>query len=200
MGNARTNQVLEITKRFGVVRPRDLDAAGLPRVYLSRLHDRKLIQRVGRGLYMATDLEVTENHTLAEACKRVPNGIVCLLSALQYHRISTQSPFEIWMAIDRKARLPLVDRPAMHFVRFSGRALVEGIEEKQIEGVTVKVYNPAKTVADCFKYRNKIGIDVALEALRNCLRTKKCSADELSYYAKVCRVEKIMKPYLEAIL
>ena len=199
MEQERIKKVLEIVRRLGVLRPRDLDAYGLPRIYLNRLHDRNLLHRVGRGLYVVADLEATEHHTLAEACKRVPHGVLCLLSALQYHGLTTQSPFEVWMAIERKARLPMVNRPVMRFVRFSGRALTEGIEEKQIEGVAVKVYNPAKTVVDCFKYRNKIGLDVALEALRDCFRIRKCTMDELSYYAQVCRVEKVMKPYLEAI-
>ena len=200
MKQERIKQVLEITRGLGVLRPRDLDAYGLPRMYLSRLHDRNLLRRVGRGLYVTADLEATERHTLAEACKRVPHGVLCLLSALQYHGLTTQSPFEVWMAIERKARLPLVTRPAMRFVRFSGRALTEGLEEKQIEGVVVKVYNPAKTVVDCFKYRNKIGLDVALEALRDCFRMRKCTMDKLSYYAQVCRVAKVMRPYLEAIV
>ena len=183
-----------------MLRPRDLDAYGIPRVYLSRLHDRNLLLRVGRGLYVTADLEATEHHTLAEACKRVPHGVLCLLSALQFHGLTTQSPSEVWMAIERKARLPLVTRPAMRFVRFSGSALTEGIKDEQIEGVTIKVYNPAKTVIDCFKYRNKIGLDVALEALRDCLRTRKCTIDELTYYAQVCRVAKVMRPYLEAVV
>ena len=200
MEQERIKQVLEITRSLGVLRPRDLDDYGIPRMYLSRLHDRNLLHRVGRGLYVVADLEATEHHTLAEACKRVPHGVLCLLSALQYHGLTTQSPFEVWMAIERKARLPIVTRPVMRFVRFSGRALTEGVEEKQIEGVAAKVYNPAKTVVDCFKYRNKIGLDIALEALRDCFRTRKCTIDELSYYAQVCRVEKVMKPYLEAVV
>ena len=200
MERERIKQILEIARRLGVLRPRDLDTYGLPRVYLSRLHERSLLRRVGRGLYVTADLEATEHHTLAEACKRVPHGVLCLLSALQYHELTTQSPFEVWMAIDRKARLPLVIRPAMRFVRFSGRALTEGVEEKQIEGVVVKVYNPAKTIVDCFKYRNKIGLDVALEALRDCFRMQKCIMDDLSYYAQVCRVAKVMRPYLEAVV
>ncbi len=199
MKQERIKQVLEIARSLGVLRPRDLDTYRLPRVYLSRLHNRNLLRRVGRGLYVIADLEATEHQTLAEACKRVPHGVICLLSALQYHGMTTQSPFEVWMAIERKARLPLVTRPAMRFVRFSGRALTEGVEEKQMEGVVFKVYNPAKTVIDCFKYRNKIGLDISLEALRDCFRMRKCTMDELSYYAQICRVAKVIRPYLEAI-
>jgi len=168
-------------------------------VYLQRLCEQGLLRRVGRGLYLSADAELTEHHTLAEACKRAPPGVICLLSALRFHELTTQAPFEIWMAIDKKAWRPRADWPVMRFVRFSGAALTEGIEEHRIEGVTVKVYAPAKTVADCFKYRNKIGLDVALEALRDCLRQRKCSNDDLWRYAKICRVGNVMKPYVEAV-
>lgn len=194
----RTTQILEIAKRLGVLRPRDLDAYGISRVYLQRLNERGLLQRVGHGLYMLADASVTEHHTLAEACKRVPHGVVCLLSALRFHDLTTQSPHTVWMAIDRKAWLPRVEYPAINFVRFSQIALSEGVEEHQVEGVVVRVYNPAKTVVDCFKYRNKIGIDVALEALRDCRRQRKCTGDQLWHYGHICRVLRIMKPYLEA--
>ena len=198
MKQNRTKQVLTIVKKTGVLRPRDLDRYNIPRVYLQRLYDQQQLSRVGRGLYTLPDAKVTEHHTFAEACKRVPHGTLCLLSALRFHNLTTQAPFEAWMAIDEKAWLPKVDYPAIRFVRFSGRALTEGIEEQRIEGVTVRVYNPAKTVVDCFKYRNKIGIDVAIEALRDCLKQRKCTVDKLWYYGQICRVTKVMKPYLEA--
>jgi predicted transcriptional regulator of viral defense system len=124
--------------------------------------------------------------------------VVCLLSALQFHDLTTQAPFQVWLAIDRKAWLPKEPRLPIRIVRFSGPALEKGIEEHIIEGVSVKVYNPAKTVADCFKYRNKIGLDVALEALRDCRRERKCTNYDLWEYAKICRVANVMKPYLEA--
>ncbi|KPL09156.1 transcriptional regulator [candidate division BRC1 bacterium SM23_51] len=199
MAQTRTQQILRIANRKGVLRPRDLDRFGIPRVYLQRLCEQGLLRRVGRGLYLSADAELTEHHTLAEACKRAPHGVICLLSALRFHELTTQAPFEIWMAIDKKAWRPRADWPVMRFVRFSGAALTEGIEEHRIEGVTVKVYAPAKTVADCFKYRNKIGLDVALEALRDCLRQRKCSNDDLWRYAKICRVGNVMKPYVEAV-
>ena len=191
--------ILRIVDRKGVLRPRDLDPFGIPRVYLQRLCEQGLLRRVGRGLYLSANAELTEHHTLAEACRRVRHGVVCLLSALRFHELTTQAPFEIWMAIDGKAWRPRADWPVMRFVRFSGAALTEGIEEHRIEGVTVKVYTPAKTVADCFKYRNKIGLDVALEALRDCRQQRKCSNDDLWRYAKICRVANVMKPYLEAV-
>ena len=194
----RTQRILEIVGEAGVLRPRDLDPHGIPRIYLSRLCERGLLDRVGRGLYVLPDADVSEHHTLAEACKRVPHGVVCLLSALRFHGLTTQSPFEIWLAIGSKAWRPQVDYPRLRFVRFSARALEAGVEEHSIEGVHVRVYDPAKTVADCFKFRNKIGLDVALEALRDCRRQRKCSNDELWHYAKICRVANVMRPYMEA--
>ena len=194
----RTQQILEIVAKAGVLRPRDLDAHGIPRIYLSRLCERGLLDRVGRGLYVLPDADVSEHHTLAEAGKRVPHGVVCLLSALRFHGRTTQSPSEVWLAIGNKAWRPQVDYPPLRFVRFSERTLEAGVEEHSIEGVLVRIYNPAKTVADCFKYRNKIGLDVALEALRDCRRQRRCTNDELWHYAKICRVANVMRPYMEA--
>ncbi|MFN2183435.1 MAG: type IV toxin-antitoxin system AbiEi family antitoxin domain-containing protein [Anaerolineae bacterium] len=195
----RTQQILEIVAEAGVLRPRDLDAHGIPRIYLSRLCERGLLDRVGRGLYVLPDADVSEHHTLAEAGKRVPHGVVCLLSALRFHGLTTQSPSEVWLAIGNKAWRPQVDYPPLRFVRFSERTLEAGVEEHSIEGVLVRIYNPAKTVADYFKYRNKIGLDVALEALRDCRRQRRCTNDELWHYAKICRVANVMRPYMEAI-
>jgi len=197
-GMDRTRQILEMVQQASVLRPRDLDARGIPRIYLSRLCERGYLQRVGRGLYVLPNADVSEHHTLAEACKRVPHGVVCLLSALRFHGLTTQSPFEVWLAIGSKVWRPQVDYPRLRFVRFSVRALEAGVEEHAIEGVVVRVYNPAKTVADCFKYRNKIGVDVAVEALRDCRRQRRCTNDELWHYAKICRVANVMRPYMEA--
>jgi predicted transcriptional regulator of viral defense system len=193
------DRLLALAQQAGVLRPRDLDAVGIPREYLRRLLDEGLLDRPGRGIYVAAGLEPTPNHSLAEASKRVPHGTVCLLSALQFHELTTQAPFEVWLTIDEKARLPRVDYPPLRIVRFSGAALKEGIEEHRIEGVAVKVYTPAKTVADCFKYRNKIGLDVALEALRDCWRKRRATMDGLWEAAKVCRVANVMRPYLESL-
>lgn len=193
-----TEEVLKLARQMGVLRVRDLKERGIHPEYLRRLRKRGLLTRTGRGLYVATDAEISVHHGLAQAAKRVPHGVICLLSALQFHELGTQSPFEVWMALDRRAARPRLDYPPLHIVRFSGKALAEGIEAHSIEGVRVQVYNPAKTVADCFKYRNKIGLDVALEALRDCREQKKCSNDDLWFYAKVCRVANVMRPYLEA--
>ena len=199
MPNAIEDKVMTLVRRAGVLRPRDLTQHHIPRQYLLRLQRRGQLQRVGRGLYVASETHLTEHHSLVEACKRVPRGIICLLSALRFHNLTTQAPFEVWIAIDDKAWLPKVDNPRLRVVRFSGEALTAGIEAHVIEHVNVRIYGPAKTVADCFKYRNKIGLDVALEALRDCWRQRRATMDELWKYAKVCRVANVMRPYLEAI-
>lgn len=193
------DKVMTLVRRAGVLRPRDLAQHHIPRQYLLRPQRRGQLQKVGRGLYVESETHLTEHHSLVEACKRVPRGIICLLSALRFHGLTTQAPFEVWIAIDDKAWLPKADNPRLHVVRFSGEALTSGIEEHVIEQVNVRIYGPAKTVADCFKYRNKIGLDVALEALRDCWRHRRATMDELWKYAKVCRVANVMRPYLEAI-
>lgn len=174
--------------------------AGIPRVWIYRLHDRGLLERVGRGLYRVPGAEVTASHSLTEVSRRIPKGVVCLLSALQFHELTTQLPHEVWIAIDVTAWKPRVQNLPVRVVRFSGKALAAGVEHHEIEGVDVKVYSPAKTVADCFKYRHKIGLDVAIEALRDFVRERKGSMDELWGYAKICRVTNVMRPYLEAIM
>jgi predicted transcriptional regulator of viral defense system len=151
-------------------------------------------------MYAIPGAGLGEHQTIVQAALRVPHGVVCLLSALRFHDLTTQSPFEIWMAIDGKARSPKEDIIPLRIVRFSGKALTAGVETHSIEGVKVKVYNPAKTVADCFKYRNKIGLDVAIEALRDCWRKKRATTDQLWHYAKVCRVARVMRPYLESLV
>jgi predicted transcriptional regulator of viral defense system len=193
------DRVLELARQAGVLRARDLDAEGIPREYLRRLLAEGLLDRRGWGIYVAAELKPTPNHTLAEASKRVPQGVVCLLSALQFHELTTRAPFEVWLAIGEKARLPKVKYPPLRIVRFSGPALADEVEEHRIEGVAVKVYSPAKTVADCFKYRNKIGLDVALEALRDCWKKRRATMDELWQAAKTCRVANVMRPYLESV-
>jgi predicted transcriptional regulator of viral defense system len=196
---SKSNQVLKIVRKSGILRPRDLATQSIPRTYLQRLHQQGLLVKETRGLYKLPDAEITEHHSLAEACKRVPRGVVCLLSALQFHKLTTQAPSEVWIALDRKARAPRQAGQPLRLVRMSGKALTEGVEEHRIEGVAVKVYKPAKTVADCFKYRNKIGLDVALEALRDYKQKHRDRMDELWRFAKVCRVERVMRPYLEAL-
>ena len=199
MPQSKKDRILGLLRTTGILRPRDLERLGISGEYLNKLYAAGLLDRPSRGLYTLAGSEPTEHRTLVEASKRVPRGIVCLLSALRFHDLTTQSPFEVWMAIDEKARLPKIDYPPLRIVRFSGDALSFGVKEERIEGVAVPVYSPAKTVADCFKYRNKIGLDVAIEALRDCLRQRKATMDELWNAAKVCRMSRVMRPYLEAV-
>jgi predicted transcriptional regulator of viral defense system len=198
--SSKRQEILKLARRLGVLRIKDLAAYDIHPEYVRRLAAKGVLVRSGRGLYMVANADVTEHHTLAQASKRVPHGVICLLSALRFHNIGTQAPHQVWMAIDRTASKPRVDYPPLHVVRFSGPALTEGIVTHRIEGVEVRVYSPAKTVVDCFKYRNKIGLDVALEAIRECWRERRCTADDLTRYAKVCRVWNVMRPYLEATI
>ncbi|MFQ6024508.1 MAG: type IV toxin-antitoxin system AbiEi family antitoxin domain-containing protein [Acidiferrobacterales bacterium] len=196
----QAKKILELTEKAGVLRPRDLDPHGIPRTYLSRLYAAGRLERIGRGLYVLPDAEATENRSLAEAAKRVPNGVICLLSALRFHEITTQAPFEVWVAIGEKAWRPRIEYPRLRIVRFSQSTLSAGVKEHRIEGVPVRVFEPAKTVADCFKYRNKIGLDVAIEALRECWGERRCKMDDLWQFADLCRVRNVMRPYLEALV
>ena len=200
MGASKADQVLRLLNNAGIVRPGDLVGHGVRREYLPRLYQKGLVERIGRGLYVHRNAEITENRSIVEACKKVTHGVICLLSALRIHGLTTQLPFEVWMAIDRKARLPKTAHPKLRVVRFSGEALAAGVEVCSMEQVSVRVYGVAKTVADCFKYRNKIGLDIAIEALREALSKRACSVDDLWHYSKVCRVSKVIRPYLEAVV
>lgn len=191
-------RILALAKRQPLVRPRDVEARGIARESLLRLFRQGLLVRQARGVYALPDSPVTEHHSLAIAAKRTPGGVICLLSALRFHGLTTQDPHEVWMAIDFKAHKPSAASPALRVVRFSGPALLEGIEHHTLEGVRVPVYSAAKTVADCFKYRNKLGVDVAIEALRDALRARKTTVDEIHRFAKVCRVANVIRPYLES--
>ncbi|MDD3927049.1 MAG: type IV toxin-antitoxin system AbiEi family antitoxin domain-containing protein [bacterium] len=197
-GNKQTLILLALRNR-GIIRTRDLTALGVSREYVRQLALCGVLERTGRGLYRLPDSDMTEFHSMVEASQRVPRGTICLLSALRYHRITTQAPFEVWMAIGSKVRQPHVPDIPLRFVRSSGDSFTEGIEINQIEGLPVSIYSLEKTVVDCFKYRNKIGMDVALEALRESLRSRRIDIDELWRCAKICRVANIMRPYLEAI-
>ncbi len=177
----------------------ELAAEGITRAELSRMVAEGLLVRQGRGLYAAARHAPTAEHSLAQVAKRVPEGVVCLLTALRFHGLTTQSPAEVWIALPEKARRPRLDHPRLRVARFSGPALRMGVELHRVEGVTVRVYSAAKTIADCFKYRNKIGIDVAVEALKDFSRKHRGGASDLARFARVCRVARVMQPYLDAI-
>jgi predicted transcriptional regulator of viral defense system len=192
-------KIMQYIANHGIVRPRDIEAIGLPREYLIRLHRQGKLNRSGRGIYTLRDADIMERHSYAEVAKRLPKAVICLLSALVFHKMTTQSPASVWIALPKGARTPAFTSPTLRIVRLSGPSGIEGTENHWVEGVRVRVYSPAKTVADCFKFRNKIGLDVAIEALKDCLRQRKASVDEIYRYAEVCRVSNVIRPYMEAL-
>lgn len=193
-------KIHKLFHQAGSIRSRDLVAAGLSRSQLSRMVAAGgQLLRVGRGLYALPGYQSSEHGALVAVAKRAPDVLFCLLTALRLHELTIQAPFEVWIAIGNKARPPRLDYPPLRTVRFSEAALSAGVEIHRVEGTEVRVTSVAKTVADCFKFRNKIGLDVALEALREARRAKKASADELWRYAKINRVANVMRPYLEAV-
>ncbi len=192
-------RLIELARSRGLIRPCDLAPFGIPRVSLTRAVRSGLLERIGRGLYGLPGREVSAHGLLAEVARRVPKGVVCLLSALRFHGLTTQAPFEVWLAIENKALAPKPDYPPLRIVRFSGKAFTEGVEEHVVDRVTIRITGVAKTVADCFKYRNKIGLDVALEALREAWHERRMSSDDIWRYAKVCRVANVMRPYLDSL-
>jgi predicted transcriptional regulator of viral defense system len=192
-------RILALAATQGLLRSRDLDALALPRVALTRLVRQGRLERVGRGLYASPGRSASEHGSMAEVARRHPQAVVCLLSALRLHGLTTQSPFELWLAIPNKSRAPKIDYPPLRIVRFSGVGLTDGVEEHWIDGVAVRVTSIARTVADCFKFRNKIGLDVALEALREALAERRVTMDELWRCAVRCRVANVMRPYMESL-
>ena len=195
----RQNEVLKLARKLGVLRPRDLKSIGVPRVYLKPMVERGELLKTGRGLYVAAGTTLTENHSLAEAAKLSPKGVICLLSALRFHGLTTENPAEVWIAIPRGARPPKSGAPALRVARFSGQMMTDGVERHVIQGVSVPVYCVAKTVADCFRFRNRIGVNIAVEALRDAWQSKKATSEELWRHAKVCRVLNVMRPYFDSL-
>jgi predicted transcriptional regulator of viral defense system len=193
-----SDRLLDLARR-GPLRARDLDDAGIPRVYLRRLCERGLLERVDRGLYRLVDAPVTESASLAEVAVRVPGATVCLLSALAVHELTTEVPHAVWVMIDRRARTPRITCPSIEVVRASGRAREHGVEVREIDGVPVRVTSPAKTVADCFRYRRYVGLEVALAALREYLRAHRAGVGALVAAARADRVFTLMRPYMEAL-
>jgi len=192
-------QLRRLFAKQSILRSRELESNGITRAVLARCVEDGVLVRVARGLYAPADHSPSEHRALVQVAKRVPDAVFCLLTALRFHELTTQSPHEVWVALAESARKPRLDYPKLRVARFSPAALAAGIEQHRVEGVTIRVYSPAKTVADCFKYRNKVGIDVAVEALRDFTRQHRGGANELARHARICRVTRVMQPYLDAI-
>jgi len=193
----KTDALIRLARK-GPIRARDLAKAEIPRAYLTRLCESGVLEQVDRGLYRLVDARVTELHSLAEVVKRVPHAIICLLSALQVHGLTTESPHAVWIMIDTHARAPKIAYPRVEIVRASGKARSHGIETRIIENVPMRLTTPAKSVADCFRYRRHVGLEVALASLREYVRKHRSGIDALTTAAKVDRIYTFMRPYLEA--
>jgi len=196
----KTEQALALVKEIGVVRPKDLAVHGIAPVYLRRLLDRGLVTQAARGVYRLPNRKPSVHHDLATVSKLIPHGVICLLSALNFHGLRDEPPAVVWLAIDRKARRPTIEGLRLRIVRFSDVSLKTGVERHVIEGLNTPITDPVKTVVDCVRYRGKIGLDVALDALRSCLRRRQeYPVDELLRYAKLCRIESVVARYVEAL-
>jgi predicted transcriptional regulator of viral defense system len=193
-------RVVRLAARRRLIRAKDLDAIEVPRTYLARMTKAGMLEQRGRGLYALAGKDVSEQETLLEAVMLVPHGVVCLLSALRFHGLTTQNPHEVWLAIGRDQWRPTRKYPPVRIVRMSGATMTSGVEKRRIDGIEVRVFSPAKTVVDCFRYRNKVGLDVALEALREAWRSKAVSMAELTTEARKLRMERVMRPYLESLV
>jgi predicted transcriptional regulator of viral defense system len=193
-------QALDLLKARGMLRLKDFVSEGIGPETLARLVREAAVVRPARGLYQLRDTPVDAAHALAEAAILVPKGVVCLTSALQYHELTLQMPSAVWMAIDRAAWRPKITYPPLRFVRFTGSALTEGVERHRIETVDVPLTDPARTIIDCFRYRTKVGLDVALEGLREGLHRRRCTPDQLWHYARRAKIWSVMRPYVEAMV
>lgn len=196
----RKEEILLLAKSKGILRPLDVEKEGISREYLIRLYKEGHLSRIGRGLYTLPDFLGSEAIDLAEVSKRAPRAVVCLISALGFYNLTTQIPHEVWIAIENRDWKPKINYPPVRVVRFSGESFQYGISEHILDGVKVKIYSPAKTLVDCFKFRNKIGLDVAIEAAKDIWRERMATMDDIWKAAEICRMTNVMRPYLEAIV
>lgn len=196
----RNEIILNIGRKMGVFTPSDVENADVPREYLYRLFRSGKVEKIGRGMYGLPGSNISEHHSLIEVAKKIPGSVISLISALHFHNLTTQLPNEVWVTLEKSSWTPKIDYPPINFTFVSGKAFSHGVQKHIIDGIPVKVYSPAKTVADCFKFRNKIGLDVAIEALKESWRENKVTMDEIAKASKVCRVSNIIRPYLEAIV
>jgi predicted transcriptional regulator of viral defense system len=196
---SKSKRILTLAARREILHSKDASALGVPRNYLSRLVEKGALKKLGRGLYALTAKAPSKYLPLLRVSYRVPNGVICLMSSLQFHNLAKRAPNHVWIAIAVKAWTPTVSSPATRFVRMSGRALTFEAKNYRVPGGKLRVYTPAKTVVDCFKFRNKVGIGVAVAALKECKRLKKASLPEIHAAAEICRVSSVMRPYLESL-
>ena len=192
----QTQKIIDLARQRGVIRAADVEDAGASRTLLPYLAGKGALRRVSRGVYALADY-MPEDETFLAAAAAVPHGVICLLSALQFHELTTQIPMEAWIAIRRGTRMPTCKGLNLQVVKLTGPAFSEGVEGHDADGITMRVYSPGKTVVDCFKFRNRVGLDVAREALRDALEQKKATRDEIWRLAKCCRMARVIRPYLE---
>jgi predicted transcriptional regulator of viral defense system len=200
MAATARERIKALARKRGFIDAKSIARAGMHTQHLSRLVAYGALERVARGRYRLADASVTENHGLALAAVVAPHGVVCLLSALSFHGIGTQLPAEIWFAVERGRTAPRIPNLRVHVVRYSGPAFSEGIELHRIERQPVRVYSVAKTIADLFKARNRVGVEVAVEALREAWRERRFTMPDLDRAARACRVERVMRPYVEGVV
>lgn len=199
LADTQTQRILNLASQKGLLRANDLNAIEAPRVVLTRLTAAGLLDKVGRGLYRLPGYSGSEHESLATVARQVPQAVFCLLTALQFHELTTQLPRQVWIAMPRGSHVPRIGYPPIKMVQMTDKVYSKGIETVERDGVKLRVYGVAKTVADCFKHRNKIGLDVALEALKDARAKHKATPDDMWRYAKICRVANVMRPYLEAV-
>ncbi|RCK45300.1 transcriptional regulator [Thalassospira profundimaris] len=197
---SQKERAVELLKERGAMRRIELSDAGVHPETLSRLVDEGVLTRVSRGLYQLTDADITAPHDLAEVAKRVPKGVICLISALQFHDLTLQTPSRVWVAIGPKARKPKIEYPPTRIVRFGEQALSLGVQTHTVDGVSVPIFDPAKTVVDCFRFRKLVGFDVALEGLHNVIKSGKAKPAEIIRYARDTRIWSVLRPYLETVV
>ena len=191
---------VSLIERHGIMRLSDLKDHGVNPATLARLVEEGVLQKPSRGLYELFGADIEAAHNLAEVAKRVPKGVICMISALQFHEITLQLPRSVWIAIGSKDRKPALDYPPLRVVRFGEKALRLGVETHTIDSVPVRIFDPAKTIVDCFRFRNTVGLDVALEALRMGWRSRKAKPDDIVRYAQALRIWSVVRPYLESVV
>ncbi len=196
---AHPQRILDLARQKGVLRARDLDAIDAPRIALTRLTAAGQLEKLGHGLYRLAGTQGSEHESFAAVATKVPQAVFCLLSALQFHELTSQLPRQVWIAMPRGSHVPRLKYPPIKMVQITGEAYAAGVGEIERDGVKLRVYSAAKTVADCFKHRNKIGLDVAIEALKEARSSNKATMDDIWRFGEICRVANVMRPFMEAL-